>query len=144
MKLEKTITTTFKTKFGVVSREYFVNMTKLHLLTNLHHHISCFWLVVRWRRTVPRRRRTSHTILRRRRTQILPFRRASTYDVVRRRRTRSIIVGLCNDRYICRRTISDNAGLVLRRRTSTYAVVGLSESLGSKVFEHVQKQATTT
>ena len=46
----------------------------------------------------------------------------------------------------CRRTIWDNAGLVLRRRTSTYAVVGLSRSLGSslKVFEHVHKQATTT
>ena len=64
MKWEKTITTTFKTKFGVVSREYFVNMTKLHLLTNLHHHTlyHVSGVVVRWRRTVLRRRRTQDSV----------------------------------------------------------------------------------
>ena len=36
MQWEETITTTFDTKFGVVSREYFVNMTKLHLVTKMY------------------------------------------------------------------------------------------------------------
>ena len=127
MKWEKTITTTIKTKFGVFSREYFVNMTKLPLLTNLHHHSTLYHhdhvsgAVVRWRRTVLRRRRTSHTVLRGRRTQVLPW-RASTRDVVRRRRTRSIIVGLCNDRFLSqdhpgqRRTGPTTAYVDVRRR----------------------------
>ena len=117
MKWEKTITTTFKTKFGVVSREYFVNMTKLHLLKNLHHHTlyHVSGVVVRWRRTVLRRRRTSHTILRRRRTQVLPW-RATTYDVVRRRGTRSIIVGVCNDRFLSQ----DNLGQHRTGPTTAY------------------------
>ena len=123
MKWEKTITTTFKTKFGVVSREYFVNMTKLHLLTNLHHHTwyRVSGVVVRWRRTVLRRRRTSHKILRCRRTKVLPW-RASTYDVVRLHRTRSITIGVCNDRFLSqdnlgqRRTGPTTAYVDVRRR----------------------------
>ena len=122
MKCEKTITTTFKTKCGVVSREYFVNMTKLPLLTSLHHHTyHVSGVVVRWRRTVLRRRTTSHTVLHRRSTQVLPW-RASTYDVVRRRRTRSIIVGLWNDRFLSQdclgqhRTGPTTAYVDLRRR----------------------------
>ena len=145
MKWEETITTTFKTKLCVVSREYFVNMRKLHLLTKIHHHTlyHVSGVVVRSRRTVLRRPRTSHAVLRRRRTQVLPW-RASTYDGVRRRRTRFIIIGLCDYRFLSQDYLEQ--GLVLRRRTSTYVVEGLSGSLGSslKVFEHVQKQATTT
>ena len=123
-KWEKTITTTFKSMFGVVCiREYFVNMTKLHHLTKLHRHMlyHVSGVVVRWRRTVLRRRRTFHTVLRRRRTQVLPW-RASTYDVVRRRRTRYIVVGLCNGRCLSqdclgqRRTGPTTAYVDVRRR----------------------------
>ena len=96
LKWEKTITTKFKTKFGVVSREYLVNDEISSDEITPPYVISCFWCS---RRTVLRRRRTSHTVLRRRRTQVLPW-CASTYDGVRRRRTRSIIVGLCNDRFL--------------------------------------------
>ena len=143
MKWEETITTTFKTKLCVVSREYFVNMRKLHLFKKIHHHTlyHVSGVVVRWRRTVLRRRRTSHTVLRRRRTQVLPW-RASTYDGVRRRRTRSIIIGLCDYRFLSQ----DYLGQRRTGPTTAYVVLGLTGSLGSslKVFEHVQKQATTT
>ena len=123
MEWEEAITTIFKTKFGVVSREYFVNMTKLHLLTKIHHHTlyHVSGVVERWRRTVLRWRRTSHTVLRCRRTQVLPW-RASTYDGVRRRRTRSIIVGLCDDRFLSQdylgqcRTGPTTAYVGIRRR----------------------------
>ena len=122
---EETITTTFLTKFGVVSREYFVNMTKLHLLAKIHHHMlnHAPGVVVRWRRTVLCRRWTSHTVWRRRRTQVLPW-RASTYDGVRRHRTRSITVGLCDDRFLSqdylgqRRSGPTTAYVDVRRRTT--------------------------
>ena len=123
MKWEETITTTFKTKLCVVSREYFVNMRKLHLLTKIHHHTlyHVSGVVVRSRRTVLRRPRTSNAVLRRRRTQVLSW-RASTYDGVRRRRTRFIIVGLCDYRFLSqdyleqRRTGPTTAYVDVRRR----------------------------
>ena len=120
MKWAKTITTAFKTKFCFVSREHFVNMTKLHLLTNLHHHTlyHVSGVVVRWRRTVLRRRRTSHTILRYRRTQVLPW-RASTYVVVCRRRTRSIGRGVWNDHFLSH----DNLGQHRTGPTTAYVDV---------------------
>ena len=120
MKWEETITTTFKTKLCVVSREYFVNMRTLHLLTKIHHHNNTLYdvsdVVVRWRRTVLRRRRTSHTVLRHRRTQVLQW-RVSTYDGVRRRRTRFIIV-LCDYRFLSGTTQEWSYDSV-RRRTSS-------------------------
>ena len=147
IKWEETITTIFKTKFGIVSREYFVNITKLHLLTKIHHHTLCLvsGVVVRWRRTVLRGRRTSHTVLRRRRTQVLPW-RASTYDGVRRRRTTSIIVGLCDARFLSQdclgqRSPGPTTAYVDVRRRSTLRKSWVQSFL---VFGHVQKQATTT
>ena len=127
MKWEKTVTTTFKSNFSVVSREYFIDMTKLHLLTKLHHHTlhHVSGVVVHWRRIVLRWRRISYTVLRRRRTQVQPW-RASTYDGVRRRRTRSIIVGLCNDRCLSqdylgqRRTGPTTAKVDVRRRRTLH------------------------
>ena len=89
----------FAAKACTPSRECFVNMTKLHHLTKLHHHMlyHVSHVDVWWHRTALRRRRTFHTVLLSRGSQVLPW-RTSTYGGIRRPRTRSVIIGLCNDR----------------------------------------------
>ena len=108
-------------------------MTKLRHLTKLYHHTlyHVSHVVVRWRRTVPRRRRAFRAVLHRRRTQILPW-RTSSYDAyVVVGLAISIIVGLCyglclSHDYLCqRRTGPTTAYIDVRRCRTLPGVLGL-------------------